>query len=174
MELALKGIKVHKGLSQETTCYEAVLYVDGKKACHVSNRGEGGCDNQHWLPGAPRQAVEDHFKAMPAYNESLGDGIRVDVQPDLESWCGEALTEHLCVTDYARMAKRSVIIVHGEKDYQFKAKPPVTPALRAHIAAKYPGCVIINDLDPAALAEHVRKGLDAERDRRPVEAKSDA
>lgn len=168
MQLALKNIKIHAGLSEETTCYEAVLYVDGKRACHVSNRGTGGCDDQHWLPGSPRQAVEDHFKAMPAYDEALSDGTRFTVQPDLESWCADALTEHAVLADYARATKRAVVVVHGDKEYTFKAKPPVTAALRAHVAAKYPGSTIINDLDPEALRAHVRKALDEARDRRPA------
>ena len=47
MELKLKNIKVLLSASDETYCYEAVVYKDSKKIGLVTNQGSGGCDNQH-------------------------------------------------------------------------------------------------------------------------------
>ena len=44
MKLELKNIKYFASGSQETPCYTATVYVDGKKAIYVSNNGHGGCD----------------------------------------------------------------------------------------------------------------------------------
>ena len=41
--ITLKSVKILEHASEETTCYEAVVYVDGKKAGVVSNAGKGGC-----------------------------------------------------------------------------------------------------------------------------------
>tara|TARA_R100001126_G_scaffold99413_2_gene74974 strand:- start:2994 stop:3542 length:549 start_codon:yes stop_codon:yes gene_type:complete len=43
MEILLKNIKHYESMSEETYCFEANLYVDGKKVGRVSNRGKGGC-----------------------------------------------------------------------------------------------------------------------------------
>jgi hypothetical protein len=44
MKLELKNIKYFASGSQETPCYTATVYVDGKKAIYVDNDGHGGCD----------------------------------------------------------------------------------------------------------------------------------
>src|SRR3546814_12521038 len=51
MEIALKAIKIHKGLSEETYCYTATVLVDGIPAFHASKHGHGGCDNYQPVPG---------------------------------------------------------------------------------------------------------------------------
>jgi hypothetical protein len=42
MEVTLKNLKVHKDMSEETLCFSASIYIDGKKSGRVSNRGHGG------------------------------------------------------------------------------------------------------------------------------------
>ena len=42
--LSLKKVKIHFDMSEETTCYSADLYEDGKLMAHVSNEGRGGND----------------------------------------------------------------------------------------------------------------------------------
>lgn len=45
MKFALKSLKVHKDLSEETQCYSATLLIDDRPAFACSNRGHGGCDD---------------------------------------------------------------------------------------------------------------------------------
>lgn len=47
-KLTLKKVKIHHDMSEETNCYSAELYEDGKLMAYVSNEGRGGCD--HFLP----------------------------------------------------------------------------------------------------------------------------
>ena len=49
MKLELRNIKYSSFASQETSCYQAKLYVDGKPFATVGNEGCGGCDYQHSL-----------------------------------------------------------------------------------------------------------------------------
>jgi hypothetical protein len=44
-KLTLKKLKVHEDMSEETTCFSADLYEDGKLMAHVQNTGKGGCTN---------------------------------------------------------------------------------------------------------------------------------
>ena len=43
MKIEVKAVKVHHDMSEETLCFSGNLYVDGKKICQISNRGNGGC-----------------------------------------------------------------------------------------------------------------------------------
>ena len=43
MRIELKNVKHVESMSEETECFTANLYVDGKKIGAVSNRGHGGC-----------------------------------------------------------------------------------------------------------------------------------
>lgn len=42
MSISLKSIKILEHASEETTCFEAAVYVDNKKAGYASNDGHGG------------------------------------------------------------------------------------------------------------------------------------
>ena len=69
----LKNFKVMAALSEETLCFTASLYRDGKKIGHVGNRGHGA-----WLVDIDRAddaiALTDHVDAMPEE-----DGYRITV-----------------------------------------------------------------------------------------------
>jgi hypothetical protein len=43
MKITLKNFKHAAFASQETYCFEATVYIDGKKAGIASNEGHGGC-----------------------------------------------------------------------------------------------------------------------------------
>lgn len=42
MKLQLKKVKIYDELSEETICFTAELYADGKKVATVKNDGRGG------------------------------------------------------------------------------------------------------------------------------------
>ena len=42
-KLSLKNLKFHEDMSEETACFSADLYEDGKLIAHVKNNGRGGC-----------------------------------------------------------------------------------------------------------------------------------
>jgi hypothetical protein len=50
-KITLKNLKVHETLSEETLCFSADLYEDGKLIAHVSNRGCGGSNDVHPAKG---------------------------------------------------------------------------------------------------------------------------
>ena len=47
MKLELKNITYYKQGSEETPCYNADVFVDGKKMFHTSNDGHGGADRTY-------------------------------------------------------------------------------------------------------------------------------
>ena len=46
-KIEMKNISYYARGSEETPCYNATVYINGKKAVEVSNDGHGGCDRQH-------------------------------------------------------------------------------------------------------------------------------
>ena len=48
-EFTLKNIKYSDFASQETPCFKATLYMDGKRFCITGNDGQGGPDYYHPL-----------------------------------------------------------------------------------------------------------------------------
>ena len=55
--VTLKKVKLHEELSEETPCFTADLYENGKLIAHVSNRGHGGCNDIHPAKGLKYQDV---------------------------------------------------------------------------------------------------------------------
>lgn len=47
MKIEIKNISYSERMSEETSCFSADLWVDGKKIGVISNRGTGGCDDFH-------------------------------------------------------------------------------------------------------------------------------
>ena len=45
LNLSLKNLKFHEDMSEETPCFSADLYENGKLIAHVKNSGRGGCNS---------------------------------------------------------------------------------------------------------------------------------
>lgn len=63
----LKSYKEVKSMSEETVCFQAAVYVDGKKVGDVSNDGRGG--PHRWQPWSAEKVVGEIAKAIPRYAE---------------------------------------------------------------------------------------------------------
>lgn len=72
MEITLKNIK-HSGFaSRETHCFQASIYVDGKRSGTVENNGHGGCNDEHWDDSSVMDAVYDWVKTLPPVEVEWG------------------------------------------------------------------------------------------------------
>lgn len=169
LNLELRNIKYMASLSEETNCYSATVYLDGKPVCEVSNHGHGGCDMQRWKDAAAEAKITAYFKALPARDTGLTDphdhSKPFMMQPDLEGWCGDRLTRWLVARDVKRdMSKATVVMTANNEQYKWKipaarlgekvrfqgqAEPVVA---KDYILTKAgPGAVILNLLSPAEL-----------------------
>lgn len=87
MKLELKNIKYFASGSQETPCYTATLYIDGKKAVYVDNNGHGGCDRHHVVKPFTWKDVEE-VKSYLA--KQSGDSFE-----PLDTWCHEKMYDYV-------------------------------------------------------------------------------
>jgi hypothetical protein len=154
MKLELKAIKHSAFASQETHCYNAALFVDGKPLAIVSNQGHGGCDDEHQHPKskldnadyrAAMREVYDHFKAMPEKECKCGTH-RFMHQPDLEGWCGDQVNLHLSSKDLKRMLKSKVVLHCTADNAIYTVKGAYTAARSKGIKAANNGHTILNEL----------------------------
>lgn len=65
--VTLKSVKINEALSEETTCYSATVYLDGKKVGTASNRGHGGEDFYDWTDKGAGAEVERIGDAYDKY-----------------------------------------------------------------------------------------------------------
>ena len=69
-KLSVKKVKLVEALSEETPCFTADVYEDGKLIAHVSNRGHGGCNEVHPAKGLTYKDVA-HIDTMDAECEIM-------------------------------------------------------------------------------------------------------
>jgi len=70
-KLTLKKVKVYEAMSEETICFSADLYEDGKLVAHVSNRGQGGSNEIDPAKGLRYEDVA-HIDNLDTECEILG------------------------------------------------------------------------------------------------------
>lgn len=119
--LELKSIKVLLANSQETLCYNAKLYVDGKLWGTVSNDGHGGCDYQHPLKGGwdeVRKLNELIKETYPEQSYTIEYGGKTETKtfkPDLEDICSKLVEEHLFEKKWKTRLKNQLVAVNTKE-----------------------------------------------------------
>lgn len=156
MKFELRKVHHMPSLSEETNAYSADLYVDGQLIAHVSNRGHGGCDDQHPAKGrtnADLQRVEEWIKANHPPRETgmkLPSGEMFLMDITLETICGELLESHLASKKLERLLKRTVAYFDPDKKAVYNFKGTLVAEQRAHAITdtlrKKPNAVILNNL----------------------------
>ena len=154
MELQLKSIKYTEWMSEETLCFTANLYVDGKVFAEVSSQGHGGSTDFRPHPKFKTEGatyfyrklkeVEAHCEAMPNLEpcELFDEGLPMG----LELWCNMEVEAFLARRDLKRKLKSHVLFQMQGKDgiYQSKYHPTVTDGTWKN------GRRILNDMPEAA------------------------
>jgi len=142
MKLELKNIKHSEWASEETHCYQASLYVDGKPLAIVGNAGHGGGDRDYAHPKFNDEfsvycdkmlAVHAYFKALPKTpSEWCADGL----PQELEYWCADQVNDWLSARKLKKHLKKSYVyhLADGAGVYAHESRPASTVA------------VVLNDL----------------------------
>ena len=138
MKLELKNIKHTAWASEETHCYQASLYVNGKPVAIVSNDGHGGCDRDYAHPKlkgdyrAQMKSVHEYFASLPKTDacDIFPDGVAgvIWVEQRLEFWCADQVNAWLSARELKKKLKSHVLFQLKYKDgiYQSKYHPTVT------------------------------------------------
>jgi hypothetical protein len=147
MNITVKNYKSCRG--DEGDAFSCTMYVNSKKAAYVRYDGRGGCYLYHWVDGwqgQMRKRVDGYIASLPKVPTTFG-GKTCMLDKNLDWVLDDIINVMLETRQLKRWCKtKTVITKPGGDDGQYitwKGLP--TPALRAHIAAKYPSAEIIND-----------------------------
>jgi hypothetical protein len=157
-KIELKNLKHSDFASQETYCFEASVYIDGKKAGTVSNQGCGGCHSYH--PNTLYQALAKEAAKLPHHEWRLNDEV-LSVAPDADTIISELVTEALTAKDLKSGMRRRILFV-GEDGSVFETQAMTAAALavqlvRADLYEKLKTKTILNLLPfPEALSIYIK------------------
>lgn len=156
MKFELKNVNFYPRLSEETNCFVASLYVDGKMICTVKNDGHGGCDMHELAKGRTRaelQAVHDWVKA----NVPARDYEGITIQPDLDTVVDELLMTHLATKDLTKLLKGKIVAKVGEAIICWAIPPAKLGECRERLLKAKPGAEFLNDMPFEQALEIYRK-----------------
>ena len=118
-KIELKNLKHSDFASQETYCFEASVYIDGKKAGTVSNQGCGGCHSYH--PNTLYQLLKAEADKLPPHEWRLNEEV-LTIQPDADTIISELVTEALTAKDLKSGMRRRILFVGDDGSvYETKA-----------------------------------------------------
>ena len=129
--LEVKNISHYERGSEETPCYNATVYINGKKAIEISNEGHGGMDRQHTYPnieerGLVQQANEwcvKKFGKKSFTYQSDGGEKECFYDMDLEHVCHEELYKWLDTKLLKKDLKKQYIFIEDGYLMGYKRTP---------------------------------------------------
>lgn len=154
MNITLKNIHHNERMSEETHCFDATVYVDGKRMFAVSNHGHGGENRYHQVKGG----VENVYDVVRELDAELG---KEKCPPPyemldncLEIVIGDLVNQWLTDREIKRVLKKVCYVKDGAV---YVGKHKSTPE---HVAGyknaswfKEKNCIMLNDMP----IEEVRK-----------------
>lgn len=146
--IEMKAIKRSEFASEETHCYEAKIYLNGKQFCEVSNHGRGASDDQHPLGDYTYKdvrALDQRCRnEMPKWS-MLDD---TEHHTNLEMWCGDQINKWLAFKDMTRLMKSKVLMVDGDgiSTFGYKGVKKLDARHLIHAERAYPKDIILNTL----------------------------
>jgi len=120
MEITLKNIKRSKFACHETVCFEASLYIDGKKAAIVSNDGNGGSNYYYFEDKKLAKAFDVYCKNLPPVTFK-SNGKEYTLENDSDLVVSELLEKAELLKNQKKICKNNTV---------FKLKKDVEGAYR--------------------------------------------
>lgn len=128
MKIEIKNVKHSAFASQETHCFQATVYVDGKKAFIASNNGHGGCDEYFPLKG---MSGSDMWTRIHEINAELNkEEIKTPhgtLKNDLELVVSDLVNKWLREREVMKIMKKVAYVGKDGAVYTLPAKVKPTP-----------------------------------------------
>ena len=131
-KIELKNLKHSDFASQETYCFEASVYIDGKKAGTVSNQGCGGCHSYH--PNTLYHILAKEAAKLPHHEWRLNEEV-LSVAPDADTIISELVTEALTAKDLKSGMRRRILFV-GDDGSVYETQAMTAAALAVQLVRK--------------------------------------
>jgi hypothetical protein len=158
MKIELKNVKFSDFASQETNCFRADVYVNGKKAGYCENDGHGGNTNVHV---ENQKEVEEYCQSLPPIDFGglkvssnlenvvdmlFEDWLKEKSKKDLKKKLEKAMLKGICIEEENgfsvmtfKLSGKVIILADG-----FKVKPILEHIRQTCITLKAEGKTILN------------------------------
>ena len=124
MKIEIKNVKYSAFTSQETHCFQATVYVDGKKAFITGNDGHGGCDYYDSCKGGvenPHDKVNEIDEWLRNNTEGQWIDSKVHIHNSLEIIVGNLMNEWHRDNEVKKILKK-ISYLKGNSVYQQPAR----------------------------------------------------
>ena len=128
MKLELKNVKFYESMSEETNCFQADLFINGKKIAYVKNSGQGGCTDYGVHDFSQQQVLRDaEAFCLKLPKEKISETF--DFQPTLESKIDDLFEAWLKVKADKQFEKQMEkgILYGKNKMYSYHIQPYNVP-----------------------------------------------
>lgn len=144
-KVELRKIEHSEGLSEETNCFAADIFIDGKKVGDVKDDGRGGEMMVH-----PHTCLLELNKIGAAMGKCTVEWSKEPQDIDGNDIIGKLLDEWLLTKDYKKLLRgNKITFIDKGEIYSLKAKPKDEAEKNRLIAAvrkETPGAIFFNEL----------------------------
>jgi hypothetical protein len=152
MKIELKNIKYFAANSDETWCFHATVYIDGVKACTVSNQGHGG--GHLWSDWKVCKRLNEYGKTLPPNVSDLDDpndpSKKLSFPQDAESLVNDVMATWLYTQDLKKTMRKHVLYEMADGNLYQSKKLDAATLLRwlamPDLAAKLKATKILNTM----------------------------
>jgi hypothetical protein len=125
MKIELKQIKYSDWASEETSCFQANIYLNGKKVGFCNNDGKGGCTSYNRVTGISYEVIhemETYCEGLPpiVYESNLYKDGKCTIKMNLEHYLDDLFYAYLKAKDKAKMDKRMEKAILIGNDYKYQ------------------------------------------------------
>ena len=153
MKVELKNLKHSEFASHETNCFEATIWLNGKRAFFAQNDGHGGADYYAPLENQDRSEFNgllndliNHCLTLPKWGSEFGGEDSMDVTPEI--LIGNIVNEMLDAKKLKKSLKKKVLFVNENGIYQtgYRGSRKVDQNLIDMVKDENPDCIVLNCL----------------------------
>ena len=153
MEVELKNLKHSEFASRETNCFEATVWLNGKRAFYARNDGNGGADLYAPLENQDRgqftsllNDLINHCLTLPKWGSEFGGKDNMDLTPEI--LIGNLVNDTLDAKKLKKSLKKKVLFINENGIYQtaYGNKRPVDQNLIDMVKEENPDSIILNCL----------------------------
>lgn len=142
MDITVKNIKIAEFASEETLCFEATVYIDGKRAFTAHNQGHGGC-NMYYPIKNKKTGEFDHTLLNKA--EDWANAQKMEFDFEKLGQIIDQLIEDFQIEKELKKTLKKAALYQDDKIFTYNCKID-HPKIREQIKRDNPDAVILNDL----------------------------
>jgi hypothetical protein len=116
MKIELRNVKLSAFMSRETHCFQAVVYIDGKRSSVVENDGQGGCDC--WHDRDVQARVEAYARTLPP---AIGGNNPLPMSAEI--LIGNLLNQHIRAQALKRALAKRIVFTRDGSVYETRTLP---------------------------------------------------